>query len=440
LRDGANGLFDVVTRDRASGVERTIAPGWSAVAAGDAIYALLEEYPDKLTRIDASGIKPVATFPPTATPYVLATSPTAKRVAAIIADRESPPGLCVIELASGAVRCPKTPTLMNGGAAMSADGRYVFYGSRDGIHRLDLEGDADRLVVPDVRASGGLALSPDQQRLVYSDCRTYGAILAIGAGAKPELLVERGLVSHPAGGAGGRLAWLAAVSGGIELRVRVPGEPERALAKDTTSQLGRPAFDESGAHLAFSAGADPGGLRVVDVASGSIVEWTRDRNDRNPVFTRDGGLAFTRVGEGGIGTAMYLAEPGATPRPLAAGWTVQDVDRARDAVLISKARNIELVDLATGARTPWPLGDAAGFENGGARLAHDGSWLALLGGPSTSTFYKVDRAGKATVAYEVPEGQTAGPPGVLSDGRIVFRPEIWIGELHAIDSSTWTVP
>jgi hypothetical protein len=322
--------------------------------------------------------------------------------------------------------------LMNTGAAMSADGRFVFYGSRDGIHRLDLNGDLDRIVVKDVRASGGLALSPDQRRLVYSDCRTYGAIVA--AGDKPEILVERGLVNHPAGGPDGRLAWLSSIkTGGVELRVR-DAAGERVVATDSTAQLGRPAFDATGERVAYSAGAEPGGLRV---AGKDIVEWTRDRNDRNPVFTKDGGLAFTRLGKGGVGSAMYLDSPNGTPRELAAGWIVEDVDRMRNAVLISNRTKLELVDLATGKRTPWALGKAAGFDLVGARLAHDGSWLAVLGGPVGGTFYKVDRGGAASVVYEVPQGQTAGPPAVLSDGRIAFRPEIWIGELYAIDG-TWT--
>jgi hypothetical protein len=249
--------------------------------------------------------------------------------------------------------------------------------------------------------------------------------------------VPEGLVKHPNSGPDGLLAWVAVRDGGgTRLLVRASGQAPRSLA-ESDGELGRASFSPDGARVAYSDGA---GLHVVGIDGGAATAWTTDPGDRDPVWTSDGGLAFTRLGAGGVPAASYVASPGAPVRTLQPGAQVHDVDRAGAAALVGDGTALALVPLAGGPATPVRHGAAGEAGYLGARLSPDGTWLAILGGVDSSTFFRVDRAtGDATVVHRVAAGQTAGPPTILSDGRIAFRPEIWLGELYLLDGS-WADP
>ena len=440
LRMTDEGGTELRAFDRATHVQRALVPAAAAATIGETIYVIEANAAGRISKLGAAGaLEPVATTPPGKTPIRLAGAPASPRLVVVVGDRDSPPGLCVVELASGAVRCPETERLINGAPAVTNDGRFAFYAARAGIRRLDLAGDTgDVLVVPGGRANGGLALSPDQTRLVFSDCRSYGSIVAVGDGAT-EMLVEAGLVKHPIGGPNGLLAWIGARDGGgTKLLVREPGQAPRELAAVAT-ELGRAAFDPAGAQLAYSDGGPGGGVRTVAVAGGAPVAWTSEPRDRGPVWLPGGGLAFTRLDSGGAPSVLAIASPGAPPRPLLAGWGVEDVEPASGSLLVTNQRALALLDLATRELTTLALGDAAKHGILGARVAPDGTWFVVLGGPAGGTFYRVDRAGAVRIVHQVPSSQTAGPPSFLSDGRITFRPEIWLGEMYQL-TGAWAAP
>ncbi|MCW5806115.1 MAG: hypothetical protein KIT31_27370, partial [Deltaproteobacteria bacterium] len=163
--------------------------------------------------------------------------------------------------------------------------------------------------------------------------------------------------------------------------------------------------------------------------------WTRDAGDRGPLFAR-AGLAFTRLDRGGRPAVYLQVAPDAAPTRLVEGWTLDDVDAAGTRGLVRAGKLLAWLDLATRAVTPIPTDPKVGTA-AATRLSGDGTWLAVL---TQNTFLRVELAtGAATPLYEVPPGQTAGPPSVLSDGRIAFRPEIWLGELYELEGR-WASP
>jgi hypothetical protein len=435
-RDGDDNRQQLVAFDRSSSLSVAIGSAYSAVAVGDVVYFLSDDTPGEISRLDASGITRVATLPAGETPNLIAGTPGAGRLAIVVADRERPPGLCLVELADGTIRCPPTERMLDARPAMTPDGRLLYYAAAGGIRRLELDSGKDELVVPGVRAPGGLTLSPDQRRLVYSDCASFGSIVAVGGG-EPEVLVADGRSRHPVGGPDGLLAWIAPRDdGGTRLLVRTPGGPPRELAT-SDGELGRAAFSPDGTRVAFSVVGDDGGLRAVGLTGGAPVVWTSDAGDRGPVWTGDGGLAFTRLGEGGVPGVAHIAAPGAPARRFAEGWTVEDVDRAADAILVNhNGEALGLLAVATGTITPVALGEPGKSTILAARLTLDGRGIIVVGGVDGSTIYRVDRAtGEATIVHRIAAGQTAGPPTILSDGRVAFRPALWLGELYELQGA-----
>ncbi|MEZ4364780.1 MAG: protein kinase [Kofleriaceae bacterium] len=427
VRDTDGGGTELVALDRASGVITHVATASAAVAIGETVYAIDDDSPGAVRTVGAGG-RVVAQLPPGKLPYLLAAG--GQRLAVVVSDPESPPGVCIVDVATGAVRCPATERLQNGRPALTRDGRFLYYAARAGIRRLDLDTDTDVVVRPGVRASGGLALSPDQRRLVISDCRSFGTIVAVGDGP-PEALVTEGLVVHPVGGPAGELAWVTTRDGGgTRMMVRAPGSADREVAA-ADGELGRPAFSSDGARLAFAIGGDDGGLRVVELATGAVTRWTASAHDRGPGWAAAGALVFTRLGDGGP-AVMHQAGPDAAPSLLLEGWSLEDVDRDGHTLLVSRGRRLARFDLGRRTRTAVDLGDAGGGDLAGARFDRDGAGYVVLGGQEQGTFYRVDRRGHARTVYEVPAGQSAGPPSVLADGRIAFRPEIWLGELYEL--------
>jgi len=128
-----------------------------------------------------------------------------------------------------------------------------------------------------------------------------------------------------------------------------------------------------------------------------------------------------------------VTSPGAPPRLLAAGWAVQGT--AGDGAIVAiKGGHVALLDPErpkTGQPIPLKIGVADGTV-AAATVGPDGA-LLVMGGVSGSELFAIDRAtGTARSIHQAPAGQTIGAPAVLEDGRVVYRAEIWLGELYEL--------
>jgi len=432
VRDGDDGRNRIVAWSRAAATDREVAVGYAVAALGADLYYLTDDAVGEVRKRAADGtVTTVATLPDGRSPELLVATPG--RLAVIASDRESPPTACLVELATGGVRCLPTIDLQVGYPIFVDDGRALLYAARAGIRKLVLDGGADTVIAPGVQAPGGLARSPNGARLVFSDCHSYGSIVAIAADGqgRPEVLVDDGLARSPRGGPAGLLAYVArAPAGGTRLMVKSEDGPARALVTDP-GELGAPAF--AGRRIAYAQSGTGGGLRVIDLDGGPTERWTDGAGDRGPTWTRGGGLAFTRLGAGGAPAAMVVTSPGAPPRLLAAGWAVQGT--AGDGAIVAiKGGHVALLDPErpkTGQPIPLKIGVADGTV-AAATVGPDGA-LLVMGGVSGSELFAIDRAtGTARSIHQAPAGQTIGAPAVLEDGRVVYRAEIWLGELYEL--------
>jgi len=425
--DGADGRMRIMALARASGIVREVMVGFSVAVVGDTTFVLGDDDPGWIHRRDAGGD---ARLVEAAGADDLVASPDGAHLAVVVADRETTPRVCVIDVAARRWRCPDGARARNGRPAFSRDGRTLYYAAPDGLRALAVDGDADRLVVPGLPGHGGLAISPDGRALIYSDCHSFGELIAVGAGGQAEVLVPGGLVRHPVGTPGGGVAYVEALPDrGTRLVLRAPGEGLRELARADT-ELGRPAFSDDGARVAYAqSGA---GITVRALAGGAPERWTDVPGDRGPRWLSDGRLAFTRTA-GGAPAVWTIAGAGQAPTRLVDGWLLED--RAGARLLVSAGEHrLAWLDPASGKVAPIRLGALAGQTLLAARALPDGALVVLTA--ERAALVRLDPAtGVDAVVYQLPGGQTASDPSVLADGRVAFRAELWLGELYRLDGA-----
>src|SRR5207244_240719 len=103
--------------------------------------------------------------------------------------------------------------------AFSPAGDAVYFAGADGIRRFDLGSRRNELVAPGRFASGGVAVSPDGARLVYSDCCPNGPVIDLTRPERPVLIDDRN-AAQPTAGPGGAVAWVHKALGASVLKVR----------------------------------------------------------------------------------------------------------------------------------------------------------------------------------------------------------------------------
>ncbi|MBK7077866.1 MAG: serine/threonine-protein kinase [Myxococcales bacterium] len=429
VTDGDDQRMRVKALSRATGGISEPMVGYAVAPTDAATFVLTDADPGWVHRHDGAGdARAVAVD---AQADYLAASRDGARLAFVVADRASAPRLCVATVATARVECVAALKPHNVDPVFARDGRTLYYAAERGVRAIDLATGADRLVVPGVRTSGGLDVSPDGARLVYSDCHSYGTLIAVGRGA-PEVLVDDGLARSPVGIPGGGLAWVARdPGGGVRLMVRSGAEPARALLR-VDGELGRPAFSADGRAAAWAQGGASPGIHSAPVAGGAPRRWTDSPSDRAPLWLADGGLAFTRLVDGAP-TVWSQAAPDAAPIQRLAGWGLED--RIGDRLLVRRAPN-DLAWLAAGAARPTPIRVGALGRQSimFARALPDGA-LAIVTA-EVPAIQRLDPAtGATTVLHDLPAGETLGEPAVLPDGRVAYRAEIWLGELYQLDGA-----
>ena len=427
--DGADGRMRIMAVSRASGGLREAMVGYEVAAAGDALFVLTDEDEGAWVhqRTGTTDLRLVET--PGSTDRLTA-SVDGKTLALVVAERGVTPRLCLIDVATRAVRCLEDVIPESASPAFSPDGATLYVGGTKDLFAIDVATGRPRVVAADVAPTGGVAVSPDGRALVYSDCRSYGEIVVVGAGAAPTVLVEGGRVRSPVAMPDGGLAFLANDPvRGIRIVARSADGTERVLATDDRD-LGRPAFSVDGALVAYARGGR--GVFVRPLAGGDEVTWTTAADARTPLWQPDGGLVYARTD----GTAWSLwsqATADAAPVRLVDGWRLQDVHGDRLLLHQSPAR-LAWYSLATGAITPIRVGALADQTVLAARALPDGSVAALMA--ESASIVRLDaRTAKVTVLHRYGIGQTAEGITVLADGRVAVRLELWIGELYQLSGS-----
>lgn len=438
VADGADGRQRIKALSRASGAITEPAAGYTAVAIGDAIFYATDDDPGWIHRRDRAGDQRFVAI--TGPLSQLAVAPDGRRLAAVMSDPDTLPSLCVVDVATRAVRCPTTTRMQNGRPAFAPRGDVIYYPSATGLRALDLATDDDRLVAADVAARSGLAISGDGRRMIYADCRSYGSIVAAGAGGV-EVMIDHARVRSPVAGPRGDIAYVEAVDGGgtrIVLDGRGDaGDRSRRVLATGPGELGRPAFTADGHQVAYVY-ADPGVIGqariVVRALDGDdVVSWTHGASDRDPIWLADGGLAFTRFAPDGRPAVWRQDRADVPARQVLADASVQD--RWGDRLLVLRGgATLVWVELATGTVTPLPTAAVRGQTITAARVLPDGA-LVIAVAEDSALLRLAPTTGAVTVLQRHPGGETIGAPAVLADGRVVYRAEIWLGELYERDGA-----
>ena len=435
--DGPDGSMRIHAVARASGAVREVLVGYEVGAVGDALFVLTDDDGGKWVhrRTGATDERVVET--PGSTDR-LAVSDDGKTLALVLAEPGSTPQICLIDVATRGVRCvddvvPATAPPSFGLAPLSfgAGGQTLYVGSTLGVYAIDVASATVHARISGLSATGGVAVSPDGRVLVYSDCRSYGEIVAVGTDAVAQVLVEGGQVRSPVAMPGGGVAYLSNDPvNGIRLIALAVDGAERVLASDH-QDLGRPAFSTDGERVAYARGGR--GVFVQPLAGGDEVAWTTAADARTPLWQPDGGLVYART-DGTTWSLWSQASADAAPVRLVDGWRLQDVRGDRLLLHQSPAR-LAWYSLATGAVTPIRMGELATKTVLAARALPDGAIAALVS--ETSSIVRLDpRTAKITTIYAYGIGQTAQEFTVLGDGRIAVRLEVWLGELYQL-SPKW---
>ncbi len=314
VTDGDDQRMRVKALSRATGGISEPMVGYAVAPTDAATFVLTDADPGWVHRHDGAGdARAVAVD---AQADYLAASRDGARLAFVVADRASAPRLCVATVATARVECVAALKPHNVDPVFARDGRTLYYAAESGVRAIDLATGADRLVVPGVRTSGGLDVSPDGARLVYSDCHSYGTLIAVGRGA-PEALVDDGLARSPVGIPGGGLAWVARdPGGGVRLMVRSGAEPARALLR-VDGELGRPAFSADGRAAAWAQGGASPGIHSAPVAGGA----PRGGGPTRRAIARRCGWPTAAWPSPGWSTARRRCGPRPRPTPRrSSGW------------------------------------------------------------------------------------------------------------------------
>lgn len=427
----ASGATSIRAFEPTIGSTTALSDGIAVTTSEQTLYYVTDADRGQIWRRRAGVSAPWARLPAGLQAYALASSPTGTHLAVVTGTPSVLPELCVIEVATATATCPETDEAQNGRPAFAPDGRAIYYASRTGVRRLDLATGADALVIPEVRAGGGLAISDDGTRLVRSECRTWGSIVAIGDGP-PEVLVPLPYVTRPTVGPDGALYLVAkrAGRGGTRLVEWRPGQDVDAAPTlfEHAGEIGAADLASDQQRLVFTVDGADAGVLVLARAGGTPERWHAATDTYDAHWLIDGSVIYTREERGY--RVERVERPGAAPELLVEDAEVGDVDLASGRVLLVRDTTLAWLDPTTRAVTP-QAAQLDGKPITDARITPDGQFAIVVTADDETTVVRVELAtGASRVLHRLARGDGASRVAVLPDGRAVFRALRWLGDLY----------
>jgi len=222
--------------------------------------------------------------------------------------------LCVIEVGTRHMSC-FTGQINDARPAFGHDARNLYYGTPQGIRRRELATSQDELVLPNVHATGGVAVAADGSGLVYSDCGKQSRI--VNAAHLETTLIDDPTADAPAVSAMGQIGWTRAVGNGRIAVVRT-GDHEMAVTQPELGSVTELAIAPSGAHVALVVKGERPGIYVtatgVDFAAARITESS---GDSRPAWIDNATLAFVHTDDNGPPSIYTVPAEGGATRKLA---------------------------------------------------------------------------------------------------------------------------
>jgi dipeptidyl aminopeptidase/acylaminoacyl peptidase len=333
--------------------------------------------------------------------------------------------------------------------AFSVDDTGVYFAGIAGITRLQVvpptpEGapPTTTVIVPDVVAAGGLAVSPDGARLVYSDCMGRGAL--IDSGVTPaRVLTPVGMVASPGASPDGRVVYVETTPAGPKLMMIELDGQRRQIGGPFDGRVTQPTFSRDGTRIAYVVG----GLGLVaQTLSGTSVlpvsPLTNVKSDADPAWLPDGRLLFTRH-EGDTIGAHIIDPSGQAPMPLEAVPRRVIGVLANGDILLNSLDSTEFVEWDTkrGRERHSKVSLAAIGRIAGAAMSPSGRWLAVQAGDQAMRVYRFDLSTDKPVpelAFEARRGQTLGNIAISDEGHVLAAPQTWSGELFEVEAEDGT--
>lgn len=426
------GFVDIVTGQATGALE--ISTPSVAMAAGDLYYIGRGE--PTIRRVHTGLDEVFIELGPELKPYVLAAAPGGERLVLMSSNRTLGNRLCLIDLATRAVDCPETESLMNARPAFSSSGDAVYYASREGIHRFELASRRSQLLVPGVSAPSGVATAPDGSALAWSDCAPSGPLLDLGT-TPPRVVADERLVTDPSVGADGRVAYLRHDQSGAALMLQEADGTRRQLTSERLGGASSPAFDRAGSHLAFTIRGEAPGIYSADLALARPVfeQVTDGALDDQPVWLADGRIVFQRIGPRGL-PETWLVSPGGGEPVLVSRKPRLPVgtDPGSGEVLLAAPQFAHLFwwNPATGRERAGPVPDVGGEAIVGMTLSRDARWMVLEAGRSGHLLYRMrlDRAdARPELVLRVSSAATVNGVAITVDGHVLAAPSTYVGDL-----------
>jgi hypothetical protein len=289
-------------------------------------------------------------------------------------------------------------------------------------------------VVPGARATGGVAIAPTGQ-LVGSECAPRAALLDVSA-APPEPISDDDLVSAPAAGSGGALAY---VRGGRALVVRRGGATQQLGAPvPFGSVMSAPAFDAAESRVAVTITGGEPGLHVYQAQRFvPPARLTTGANDTRAQWLGEV-VYFNRWQDERPWVHRVTLDGREPERALAMERIVVGAAHARGELLLSSNDETRLYwwNPTSGAQRPGPPALAGGLrETYHHALSPDGRWLMLQLGRQGHQLLRqrLDErgaaAGEPERVWTAPSGATMTDGTIGDDGRVIVAPLAWHGEL-----------
>jgi Tol biopolymer transport system component len=350
------------------------------------------------------------------------------RVAVTMSSHETSQ-ICIYDAATAARSCHPAHALILDRPAFGVDDRFVYYGAHDGIHRLELATDADTVLVQDVQARAGIAISSDGGVLVYSDCGARSQTLDWTTTA-PAIVLEDVDAYDVTATSDTVLAWTrrsgALMSRGKDGRLRTVLEPEFGIAGDI-------ALSPSGNFVAFRVVRQHVGLYVADLRgeSGQSIALTQisgDPADHDPKWLGDDAIAYQH--RSGAAATLVVHRDGSAPRTLPNQARRLVGGRAHQ-LLVAGDDGLYWVDDGTGAESPGPKLDVWPVD---VSTSPSGNWLEYDQSGEFRQTYRMSLDGSAKVDALPPmaTGKTVSGAVITDEGHLILTAQSWAGDLHVV--------
>ncbi|MBK9035553.1 MAG: serine/threonine-protein kinase [Myxococcales bacterium] len=348
----------------------------------------------------------------------------------LLVDTGGQAGACAIDrrAATPTPRCVLLPGSGGNTMIVSNDG-YLVTG-KDGTWRRRFDDAAAPVLVTPTEIDGlAMTASADGDVVVASRCVRRARLIAVPPGGGAPRVLTDGRLMQPTARADGTIALARYhTTQDTVLSVRNPDGALRDLTP-LDHIVRSPAWDPSGALLAYRRGGTDGGLFITDLAPSTPRRLTSVSTDDAPVFLADGRVAFARMTAPGT-RALFVVDPAtgtATPAAHADRWPY---DRhPRDGrILVGDPRRYRLWlwDPATDRETEIAHSDDAAADF--ASFAPDGR--SILATWATEVWRVVVADGHATLLYRRADDAAALDGATqLPDGTVVVAERYYQGEL-----------